>query len=225
MDANIRDALETAVDRMRDEIIDTLQRLVRIPSITGNEGKAQEFVHCLYETAGLEVLALEAEYNKIKNHPGFCNSEKPFKDRPNIIGTLQGHPDKKSIILNGHVDVVSPEPVESWKHDPWGGEIVDNRLYGRGACDMKAGLVANLYALKALMKNGLKSLGTIMLQSVIEEEDGGGGGALACFRIGDVVDKHDKPLIDIHSQKTDSRLGGFGVCTSAISKISSGNMR
>ena len=80
--------------------------------------------------------------------------------------------------MNGHADVVSPEPVDQWTHDPWGGEIEENRLYGRGAVDMKAGLVSNLFALKSLLAAGLEPGGGVMLQSVIEEEAGGGGGTL-----------------------------------------------
>jgi len=135
----------------------------------------------LYEAAGLEVVSLLADHEKIKDHPAFCTSEKPYTGRPNIIGTWNGRPEKKTIVLNGHVDVVSPEPVDAWKHDPWGGEIEANRMYGRGACDMKAGLIAHLYAVKALMASDPGALGSIMLQSVIEEEDAGGGGTLACL--------------------------------------------
>jgi acetylornithine deacetylase len=181
MEANIKDALEAAVDRMRPEIIESLQQLVRIPSVTGDEGQAQQFISELYTATGLETVSFEADFGKIKDHPAFCSSDKPYKGRPNIIGMWKGDPEKKSIVLNGHIDVVSPEPVAPWNHDPWGGEIEGNRLYGRGACDMKAGLIANLYAVKALMTCGVEPLGTVMLQSVIEEEAAGGGGTLACF--------------------------------------------
>jgi acetylornithine deacetylase len=112
----------------------------------------------------------------------------PFEGRPNVIGILKGDPDKKSMILNGHVDVVSPEPVDQWQHDPWGAEIEDNRLYGRGAVDMKAGVIANLFALKALKKAGIDPGGDVMLQSVVEEEAGGGGGTLACLMEGYTAD-------------------------------------
>jgi acetylornithine deacetylase len=93
-----------------------------------------------------------------------------------------------SMILNGHVDVVSPEPADQWQHDPWGAEIEDNRLYGRGAVDMKAGVIANLFALKALIKAGIEPGGNVMLQSVVEEEAGGGGGTLACLMEGYTAD-------------------------------------
>jgi acetylornithine deacetylase len=188
MDNRAREAVGLAVDGLRDEMIQTLQALARIPSVTGDEGKAQQFIHKQYQSLGLEVHSLVAERALVASHPAFCNSGRPFEGRPNIIGILKGDPAKKSMVLNGHVDVVSPEPINQWKHDPWAAQIVGTRLYGRGILDMKSGLIANMFALKALMKAGVNPGGTVMLQSVIEEEDGGGGGALACFMEGYIGD-------------------------------------
>ena len=188
IDVKIRAALETAVDRLRDEMVHILTDLVSIPSVVGSEGSAQDFMRRQYESIGLEVQTFEANKEKVRAHPAFVDSEIPFEGRPNVIGILRGDPRKKSIILNGHIDVVSPEPSDQWQYDPWGGEIEGNRLYGRGAMDMKAGLVTNLYAVKALASLGLKPGGTVMLQSVIEEEAGGGGGTLACLMEGYTAD-------------------------------------
>jgi acetylornithine deacetylase len=107
-----------------------------------------------------------------------------YDARPNIIGRLPGDSQSPSLILNGHVDVVSPEPVDSWRHDPWGAEIVGDRMYGRGTGDMKAGLLANFFALKAILQIGLRPKGDVMLWSVIDEEAGGAGGTLACLIAG-----------------------------------------
>ncbi len=188
MEEKIKAKIETAVDRLRDEMIDTLAELVRIPSVVGNEGPAQEFMQRQYERLGLEVQTLEADKNKVRQHSAYVESGLAFEGRPNVIGLLKGDAAKKSIILNGHVDVVSPEPVDQWQHDPWGAEIEDNRLYGRGAVDMKAGVIANLFALKALINAGIEPGGDVMLQSVIEEEAGGGGGTLACLMEGYTAD-------------------------------------
>jgi acetylornithine deacetylase len=188
MDSKITNELAAVVNRLRDDMIHTLTELVRIPSVVGNEGEAQAFMHQLYGELGLELHRIEADKKKLRDHPAYVESGLPFEGRPNIIGLLKGDPHKKSIILNGHVDVVSPEPVDQWQHDPWGAEIEGNRLYGRGAMDMKAGLVTNLYALKALASLGLKPGGSVMLQSVIEEEAGGGGGTLACLMEGYTAD-------------------------------------
>jgi acetylornithine deacetylase len=182
------EAVKVEVEKLRADMVSTFQEFVRIPSVTGDEGKAQAFMHGQYEALGLEVHSLTAERSRVETHPAFCDSGRPYEGRPNVIGIQSGDPNKNSLILNGHVDVVSPEPVDQWQHDPWGAEIEDNRLYGRGALDMKSGLIANLFALKALKKAGIDPGGTVTLQSVIEEEDGGGGGALACFVEGYTAD-------------------------------------
>ena len=184
----ITKAVEEAVKGMKNEMIETLQNLVRIPSVTGTEGKAQKFIRTLFESLGVEVIGFEADRRKIMNHEAYIDSGLAYEGRGNIIGILKGDSRKKSIILNGHVDTVSPEPIDAWEHDPWGGIVEGNRLYGIGALDMKGGLVANIYALKALNKIGLKPKGTAMIQSVIEEECGGAGGTLACFLEGYTAD-------------------------------------
>jgi len=184
MDPKVMKAVGEEVDRLFDQLVATLQGVVRIRSLTGEEGAAQEFMRKQYEALGLEIHSLVANRAILKSHPAYCDNSTAYEGRPNIIGIQSGDPGKNSIILNGHIDVVSPEPVNQWTHDPWGGEVADNRLYGRGAVDMKGGVIANLFALRALNEAGLKPKGTVMLQSVVEEEDGGGPGALACFMEG-----------------------------------------
>jgi acetylornithine deacetylase len=81
----------------------------------------------------------------------------------------------KRLIFNGHIDVVPEGDHANWQHNPWGAELADGRIYGRGACDMKSGLMAALYAIKAIMNAGVRIDGSLMIQSVIGEEDGGIG--------------------------------------------------
>lgn len=188
MDPKITNELAQAVKRLRDDMTQTLIDLVRIPSVVGSEGEAQSFIRRLYGELGLTLHVVQADKNVLRDHPAYVESNLPFEGRPNIIGVLNGDPRKKSIILNGHIDVVSAEPVDQWHHDPWGAEIEGNRLFGRGAMDMKAGLVTNLFAVKALASLGIDPGGTVMLQSVIEEEAGGGGGTLACLAAGYTAD-------------------------------------
>jgi len=156
MEEKIKAKIEIVVDRLREEMIETLAELVRIPSVVGNEGAAQDFMRRQYEGLELDVKTFEADKKKVGQHSAYVESGLPFEGRPNVIGLLPGDSNKKSMILNGHVDVVSPEPVDQWQHDPWGAEIEGNRLYGRGAVDMKAGVIANLYALKALLRAGIE---------------------------------------------------------------------
>ncbi len=176
------------VERRREELIGILSRLVRIPSVVGDEGKAQKVVAQLYREAGLKVSRLQPDREKIKGHEAFIESNLPYRNRPNILGIKPGEKGSKSLILNGHIDVVSPEPVNQWTRDPWGAEIVDGKLYGRGSSDMKGGLAANFMALKILLDLGLNPRGKVILQSVIEEEAGGGPGTLACLLGGYTAD-------------------------------------
>lgn len=176
------------IDGMKEEIIGALQELVRIPSVVGQEEQAQNYVEQIYRSLGLEVVILRPNIEKVRGHPSFIDTGMPYEGRQNVIGVLSGDRKSPSIILNGHIDVVSPEPVEAWSYDPWGVEIEGEKMYGRGTGDMKAGLLANFFALKGVLKAGLKPKGKVMLQSVIDEEAGGTGGTLACLMEGHTAD-------------------------------------
>jgi len=181
---NNKEKLLKAVEDNNQLMIDTLQELVRIPSITGEEGKAQKRVIEIMKSIGLNVETYEANKEEICKHPAYIEVPYPYQDRPNVIGKLKGKGKGRSIFIVGHIDVVPPNPVSSWKHDPWGGEIDGNRLYGRGSFDMKAGVVANLIAVKSIIDADIKLSGDLLIGSTIEEELGGGGGLLACLMNG-----------------------------------------
>jgi len=176
------------IESKRNEIVRTISELVRIPSLTGQEAEAQKYMRRLYSELGLKVTAQDADYDKISRHKAYVKSDFDYRGRPNIVGVMEGESSAKSLILNGHIDVVSPEPVAEWKFSPWEGKVAGNKLYGRGACDMKAGLMASYHAFKSLLETGLKPEGTVILQSVIEEETMAGGGTLACLLEGFTAD-------------------------------------
>ena len=178
---SIKNSVLEAIDRNAEEMFEDLAGLVKIPSIVGSEGKAQAWVAERMRSMGIDVETFEADKTALLKHPSYINVDWSYEDRPNVIGKLPGNPDAKSLILNGHIDVVSPEPIDQWTHDPWGAEISDGKMYGRGTVDMKAGLIANIYAAKALIDTDAVPRGSISIYSVIEEEAGGGGGTLACL--------------------------------------------
>lgn len=180
------------VDANRDKLIDLTQQLVRIPSVVGTEGTVQEHVAHRLRQAGLDVSVFEPDKAELRTHPDYVEVPWEYVGRPNVVGTLAGAPDGRSLILNAHVDVVSPEPVERWQYDPWGAAIAGNRLYGRGAWDMKSGLAASIVALESVLQAGLRPAGTVMVQSVIEEE-AGGGGTLSCLMRGYRADAFYNP--------------------------------
>lgn len=180
MESIKKDVLKT-IDANSEQMFENLADLVKIPSIVGSEGKAQAWVAEKLRSIGMAVETFKADKTELVNHPGYIHVDWSYDDRPNVIGNLPGNPDAKSLILNGHIDVVSPEPIAQWTHDPWGAEISDGKMYGRGTVDMKAGLIANIHAVKALIDCDAVPRGSISIQSVIEEEAGGGGGTLACL--------------------------------------------
>ncbi len=106
-----------------------------------------------------------------------------YKGRPDVVGILKGTGGGRSLILNGHIDTVTVEPREQWIHDPFGAEIEEGKMYGRGTTDMKGGVVAMTKALDSIIKSGIKLRGDVILQSVVNEEHSGNG-TLACVARG-----------------------------------------
>jgi succinyl-diaminopimelate desuccinylase len=95
--------------------------------------------------------------------------ERPDPDRPQVIAEVgEGDPDAGTLILNGHIDVVPPGDIEQWTHDPFGGEVEGNRVYGRGASDMKSGVAAGMLALRAAHEGGVD--GRVVLTCAMGEE-------------------------------------------------------
>ena len=162
------------LERRRDELISLIADLVRRPSLLGQEAEAQAYVADYLRGVGLEPDVWDLSPS-VLDLPNAGNSGVPFDGRPNVAAVLRGTGGGRSLVLNGHIDVVSPEPVEAWTHSPWGAEIVGNRMYGRGACDMKSGLAINLFLAKVFRDLGIDLKGDLILQSVIEEECTGNG--------------------------------------------------
>lgn len=172
------------IDNNKEELFRTIQEVVRIKSVVGNETEGQEYMKKKFEELNLAVHELEPDFEKLSKHEAFVDSGIPFEGRKNLIGIYNGKKDGKSLTLHGHIDVVPAEPVSNWSMDPWSAEIKGNKLYGRGSADMKSGLIANWFALKTLIDLGYPIAGDVQLHCVIEEEAGGGGGALACLEEG-----------------------------------------
>lgn len=184
----MKDKIRQYIDENKEELFKTIQDVVRIKSVVGNEHEMQNYMKKKYEELNLTIHEVEPDYEKVSKHEAFIDSGIPFEGRKNIVGVYKGVNEGKSLTIHGHVDVVSPEPHSNWTMDPWCGDIIGNKLYGRGSADMKAGLISNWFALKTLVDLGYSIAGDVQLHSVIEEEAGGGGGALALFEEGYVTD-------------------------------------
>jgi acetylornithine deacetylase len=167
------------VDESREEIVEYLQKLISFNSITGNEGEIQEFIADTLIQSGLEVDKFEPDIETLRSYNGFLEPELPFDDRPNIVGVWKGSGGGKSLLLNGHVDTVPTEPLEQWNQHPLSGAIVEGKVIGRGASDMKAGIAAMTMAVVLLKRAGVQLKGDLILEYVVDEERTGLG-TLAC---------------------------------------------
>ncbi len=152
-----------------------LQKLVQADSTQGNEKEAQEVVIETLHELGLQVDIWEQYGDKLVQHPYFVSPRKEFKESPNVVGVKKGTGGGRSLILNGHIDVVPAGDIEQWEHHPYSGKVINGKLFGRGATDMKGGNVSLLLAISALQKLDIQLKGDVIFQSVIEEESGGSG--------------------------------------------------
>lgn len=155
----------------------TLCELLRIPSVTGREAEAQRWLDSRMREFGLDVDLWSIDVAELRQHPAFpgMEVERSSHEALGLVGTWQGSAAGKRFIFNGHIDVVPEGDHANWRHAPWGAEEDGEYVYGRGSCDMKGGLVAALYAIKAIKDAGVPVAGSLMLQSVVGEEDGGLG--------------------------------------------------
>ena len=182
LDRKLVDAVAREVERRRDDAVRLLQELVRVPSTTGEEGAVQEKVEHAFRGRGLEVDVWEATGEETEPYRDHVGDQASYADRPNVAGNRRGRGGGRSLLLNAHVDTVAPGEPEAWHHDPLGGEVVGDRLYGRGSCDMKGGLVTHLAALDALEAAGAELLGDVTVTSTVGEENGGLGALSAVLR-------------------------------------------
>lgn len=164
------------VDELGSAAVAMLQKLVRIPSITGQEVEVQHCIAGILTELGLGVDLWCPRREDLASHPAFSDDGLPLGDRPVVVGRLCGNDSRgRSLILNGHVDVVPTGDASAWMDGPWSGAVRNGKLYGRGACDMKGGIVSGITALSAVQNAGIKLSGDVLFESVIGEETGGVG--------------------------------------------------
>lgn len=170
------------LEQQRDQTVALLTQLVRAESTQGHEREAQRVVAEHLQLLGLEVDVWEPDGDSLALDPFFCSPRTDFAGSPNVVGIWRGSGGGRSMILNGHVDVVPVGDEGQWTRDPWGGEVDGGRLYGRGSTDMKGGNVSLLLAVAALKSLGMGLRGDVIVQSVVEEESGGAGTLAAARR-------------------------------------------
>ncbi|MFI5845020.1 ArgE/DapE family deacylase [Catenuloplanes sp. NPDC051500] len=190
MTANISDVEASALAAVDEaEIGRTLLNLLAVPSVTGSDAES-DLQHRLarhLERLDLDVDLWAMDLAALRADPGFPGGEAPRTEAWGLVGGTRPGTDGPSLILQGHVDVVPPGDPARWAGDPFRPRLDGDVVHARGACDMKAGVVAILAALAAIRAAGVRLHGRVAAHFVVSEEDGGLGafGTLARGHRGD----------------------------------------
>ena len=172
-----------AVDGLADELVRFCRELVRIPTVNPPGQHYEECARFVGEQ--LQRLGYGVEYVAAVGRPEHTAAF----PRLNVVGRLDGAEPRPCVHFNGHFDVV---PVgDGWTVDPFGGELRDGKIYGRGTCDQKAGIAASIYAVEAIRRAGVHLRGTVEQSATVDEESGGYAG---------VAELCDRGVIDAERQ-------------------------
>ena len=166
------------LDEQTGQVAKSLSDLVRLPSISGSdeENSIQAVMAEEFSSLGIEVDHWQIPLAQTLSAPDFPGVEVDRSEAWGLVGAARGRDGGPSLMLNVHVDVVPPGDLAAWgSEQPFAGALDRNAVYGRGACDMKGGAVAALWAVRALTRLQVPLGGDLLLCSVIGEEDGGLG--------------------------------------------------
>ncbi|HAP77566.1 MAG TPA: peptidase M20 [Acidimicrobiaceae bacterium] len=165
------------VEALREPLVAELAAVVRIPSEGGcaDENEAQAHMAGLLGGYGLEVDHWQVDLAALTARDDFPGMEVERSEAWGVVGRLPGSGDGANLMLNGHIDVVPTGDPDAWEIPPYDAVVREGRMYGRGTCDMKAGLMASVFAVRAIREAGVRLRGDLLLASVLGEEDGGLG--------------------------------------------------
>lgn len=184
----VTDRILNAVDHRFDDQVRFLETLVRFKSLRNRESAAQDFIEAALKERGFAVSRLRTDASKIGQHPAFSPATVDYEESWNVVGRKRASGNGgRSLAFNSHVDVVPAGSEHRWTAPPFEPVRHGDWLYGRGAGDMKAGLVASIFALDAIAAAGLSLRGDVQVQSVVEEEITGNGAA-TLFAAGYIAD-------------------------------------
>jgi acetylornithine deacetylase len=180
LDPGLVRALDAYVDESLDDLVALVRDLVGFNTVsvdlapgsehrTNEEGALQEMVGGVLADLGAEVDQWEPDPAALRDHP-MMPPWHHWEGRPITVGTLRGQGGGRSLIVNGHIDVVSPGDLERWTTPPFAADVRDGRIYGRGAVDMKGGVAAALFALRAVAAAGVRLQGDVIFEAVPDEE-------------------------------------------------------
>lgn len=172
--------LDGWIDAHADDLVALTQQLVRFETVSvdlspgsehreNEEGALQAVMADRLAALGADVDQWEPEASALRDHP-MMPPWHHWKGRPMTVGTFKGAGGGRSLIVNGHIDVVDAGDRERWSVDPFAAELRDGRIYGRGAVDMKGGVAAAFYGLAALRELGVRLAGDVVFEVVTDEE-------------------------------------------------------
>ena len=160
--ADQKETLLHWIDEDRDNLIDFLSRFIQAksPNPPGDTREAAAYINRFLDENGLPYRVIA-----------------PQEEMPNIVCSFECSAPGRHLVLNGHIDVFPVGEGEGWAHDPWSGAVVDGRIYGRGAADMKCGTTASIFTFAYLHRIRDKLKGKLTLTCVSDEETFGPWGA------------------------------------------------
>lgn len=182
----MNELLANTLEKHKEEYLDYLKELIAIDThdvahgIGGGFEKAgQDYMIGLFENMGADKIVKdpmeEKTIRKCYNLYQEGNLGHDQKDRYNVYATFSGHEKGKSLLFNSHIDVMDTGDLNEWSSPPFQPDVRDGKLYGRGAADMKGGLMASAMAVRLIQDAGLKVPGDVIITSVCDEEGGGNG--------------------------------------------------
>ena len=180
------------IDQQQEDLVGLLQQLIQYKTITPGEGggalgddyqKLQTLVSGYLVEEGFALDSWEVDSAGLETFPGSgVDPGRDLSGMPVVVGQRPGAGQGRSLILNGHYDVVPPGMLENWHHDPFGGVVEAGKIHGRGAADMKGGIAAMLCALRCIRHAGLQVAGDLTVQTVPDEESTCMGTLSCCQR-------------------------------------------
>ena len=185
--SDLEERVIASISAGRDELVTLARELIsydttaRVPGDPPrDEAEMQGFLAGRLAELGGEVDLWEPEATGEGNR--FVPDNLDFRGRPQLAARIGGSGGGLSLLLNGHIDVVSAEPVDRWASDPFVPEVRDGRLYGRGSADMKGGIADMLYAVATLRRLGVQLAGDLVFCTDTDEESSGAGAAACVAR-------------------------------------------
>jgi acetylornithine deacetylase len=174
---HLKDKLLKATSDQLEAQTEWFAELVRFPSTRGNEAECQKWLAGEFERRGWSVDLYALDEVEIGGKPGFSPAVEVDQSKAIQVVAKIPAAEKlgKSLILQGHIDVVPTGPRELWDHDPFAPEVRDGKIYGRGTADMKVGVAEMVFAIDALRSLGLEPTADIYVETVSEEECTGNG--------------------------------------------------